>query len=54
MRRRTYTIAQGSGEWVVFDDLGARVTSFPYLAHAVACVVATLEGAFDRLGGGRP
>jgi hypothetical protein len=52
MRGRAHTIARGAGEWVIFSERGARVTSFPYLAHPVACVKAIQDGAFDRRPGG--
>jgi hypothetical protein len=49
MRDRTYTIAEGRGEWVIFDgDTGRRVTSFVHLVYAVTCVKALLDGVFDR------
>jgi hypothetical protein len=41
-------VAEGRGEWVIFDHRGRRITGFAFLASAVACVVALLEGRFDR------
>jgi hypothetical protein len=46
---RTYTVAQGRGEWVILDGtMGRRVTGFSALTYALLCVVALLEGRFDR------
>jgi hypothetical protein len=45
---RTYSVAEDRGEWVIFDHRGRRITGFPFLASAVACVVALLEGQLDR------
>jgi hypothetical protein len=47
-RERTYTVAEGRGEWVIFDHRGRRITGFAFLASAVACVLTLLEGRFDR------
>jgi len=48
LRERTYSVAEGRGEWVISDHRGRRISGFPFLAAAVACVVALLEGRFDR------
>jgi hypothetical protein len=49
--RRTYTVAQGEGEWVILcGEMGGRVTGFTYLAYAVQRVVMLLDGAFDGPG----
>lgn len=48
LSQRTYTIAPGRGEWVILDGEGRRITGFPLLGSAVSCVVALLEGRFDR------
>jgi hypothetical protein len=46
---RTSTVVEGRSERIVFcTETGGRVTGFPSLALAVACVVALLEGRFDR------
>jgi hypothetical protein len=44
-----FTVAGGTGEWVIFRGDGARVTSFHALASAVRRVVKLLEGAFGPL-----
>jgi hypothetical protein len=48
LSERTYSICEGRAAWVVFDHEGRRVTAFWSRVHAVACVVALLEGRFDR------
>jgi hypothetical protein len=48
LSQRAYTISEARAEWVVFDHDGRRITGFWSLVHAVACVVALLEGRFDR------
>ena len=46
---RTSTVVEGRSERIVFcTETGDQVTTFPSLAHAVACVVALLEGRLER------